>query len=112
MEINSLFSKLSLFKFSLLVLFVLVCLGISGETVKDGIGGGSLGQTGNNAVTIAEADGEMYYSQFLQATEGSGAGGKDMGVENGCGFSGRKEGSAFSSESGDSLRAILSDPVT
>ena len=94
------------------MLFVLVCLGISGEMVKDGIGGGSLGQTGNNAVTIAEADGEMYYSQYLQATEGSAAGGKDMGVENGCGFSGRKEVSAFSSESGDSLRAILSDPVT
>lgn len=87
--------------------------GISGEMVKDGIGGGGgLGQTGNNAVTIAEADGEMYYSQYLQGTGGSGAGGKDMGVENGCGFSGRKEISAFSSESGDSLRAILSDPVT
>lgn len=87
--------------------------GISGEMVKDGIGGGGgLGQTGNNAVTIAEADGEMYYSQYLQGTGGSGAGGKDMCVENGCGFSGRKEVSAFSSESGDSLRAILSDPVT
>lgn len=78
--------------------------------VKDG--GGSIGQTGNNTVTIAEPDGDMYYSQYLQATEGSGGAGKDMGVENGCGFSGRKEGSSFSCESGESLRAILSDPVT
>ncbi|CAK7339983.1 unnamed protein product, partial [Dovyalis caffra] len=89
--------------------------GISGEVMKDGIsgGGGGMGQTGNNAVTIAEADGEMYYSQYLQGTEGSGGGsGKDMSVENGCGFSGRKEVSSFLSESGESLRAILSDPVT
>ncbi|XP_015575762.2 U-box domain-containing protein 62 isoform X2 [Ricinus communis] len=80
--------------------------------MKDG--GGSIGQTGNNnnAVTIAEADGEIYYSQYLQANEGSGNGGKDMALENGCGFSGRKEASSFSSDSGDSLRAILSDPVT
>jgi len=110
---NLFFFKASLFPSSLLVLFVVACLGISGEMVKDGIGGGGgLGQTGNNAVTIAEADGEMYYSQYLQGTGGSGSGGKDMCVENGCGFSGRKEVSAFSSESGDSLRAILSDPVT
>lgn len=78
--------------------------------VKDG--GGGMGQAVNNAVTIAEPDGEMYYVQYLQATEGSSGGGKDMGVENGCGFSGRKEVSSFSSESGESLRAILSDPVT
>ncbi|KAJ8764057.1 hypothetical protein K2173_004949 [Erythroxylum novogranatense] len=79
--------------------------------VKDG--GSSMGHTSNNASdTVAEADGEMYYSQYLQATEGSGSGGKDMGINNGCGFSGRKELSACSAESGESLRAILSDPVT
>ncbi|XP_021626214.1 U-box domain-containing protein 62 isoform X2 [Manihot esculenta] len=86
--------------------------GATGELMAVKDGGGSIGQTGNNTVTIAEPDGDMYYSQYLQATEGSGGAGKDMGVENGCGFSGRKEGSSFSCESGESLRAILSDPVT
>ncbi|XWS74509.1 hypothetical protein CRYUN_Cryun01aG0004000 [Craigia yunnanensis] len=72
-----------------------------------------------NAVTIADPDGDIYYTQYLQGGEGSGGcgggnGQKDILVENGgggCGFSGRKDVS-FSSESGDSLRAILSDPVT
>ncbi|CAK9133698.1 unnamed protein product [Ilex paraguariensis] len=58
-----------------------------------------------NAVTIADPDGDLYYSQYLQGPEGSNAGQKDMLVENGYGFSGR-------SESGESLRAILSDPLT
>lgn len=90
--------------------------GASGEmvVVKDGGGRGSSigGQVSNNAVTIAEPEGDMYYSQFLQASEGPVSGGKDMGVDNGCGFSGRKEVSSFSNESGDSLRNILSDPIT
>ncbi|XP_050385088.1 U-box domain-containing protein 62-like isoform X2 [Argentina anserina] len=65
-----------------------------------------------NAVTVAESsDGDMYYSQYLQGSEGSAATQKDSVVENGCGFSGRKD-ALCSSESGDSLRAILSDPVT
>ncbi|KAB1217583.1 U-box domain-containing protein 62 [Morella rubra] len=74
-----------------------------------------------NAVTIAEPDGVLYYSQYLHGTEGSAAvaasaspsGHKDavVVVDNGCGFSGRKDVS-LSSESGESLRAILSDPVT
>lgn len=65
-----------------------------------------------NAVTIAEPEGDMYYSQFLQGPEGSAAPGqKEFIVENGCSFSGRKD-VADSSESGESLRAILSDPVT
>ena len=68
-----------------------------------------------NAVTIADPDGDIYYTQYLQGGEGSGGNGqKDSVVENGgggCGFSGRKDVS-FSSESGDSLWAILSDPVT
>lgn len=69
-----------------------------------------------NAVTIADADGEMYYSQYLQGTTvaevGPNAGQKDaMVVENGCGFSGRKEG-LYLGESGESLRVILSDPLT
>ncbi|XVE86067.1 hypothetical protein DITRI_Ditri18aG0006700 [Diplodiscus trichospermus] len=72
-----------------------------------------------NAVTIADPDGDIYYTQYLQGGEGSGGSGggngqKDIVVENGgggCGFSGRKDVS-FSSESGDCLRVILSDPVT
>eukprot|EP00262_Sarcandra_glabra_P003383 TRINITY_DN1405_c0_g1_i1.p1 TRINITY_DN1405_c0_g1~~TRINITY_DN1405_c0_g1_i1.p1 ORF type:complete len:445 (-),score=90.28 TRINITY_DN1405_c0_g1_i1:234-1568(-) len=62
-----------------------------------------------NAITIAEPD--MYYPQILQGPEGSPLAQKEMGVENGCGFSGRKD-VAMSIESGESLRVILSDPVT
>ncbi|XP_031271299.1 U-box domain-containing protein 62 [Pistacia vera] len=62
-------------------------------------------QTVNNSmVTVAEADGDVYYSQYLQGSnEGSsGSGQKDcVMVDNGCGISG----------SGDSLRTILSDPI-
>lgn len=73
----------------------------------------------HDAVTIAEPDGELYYSQYLQGTEGNSAvpasasGHKDAVVvaDNNCGFSGRKDVS-ISSESGESLRAILSDPIT
>uniref|UniRef100_A0A5B7ACY2 U-box domain-containing protein n=1 Tax=Davidia involucrata TaxID=16924 RepID=A0A5B7ACY2_DAVIN len=64
-----------------------------------------------NAVTIADPDGDLYYSQYLQGPEGSASGQKDVVVENGCGFSGRKDGS-YLSVSGESLRAILSDPST
>lgn len=83
-----------------------------------GVKEGNVGQSGNegsvdvrNAVTIASVDGDMYYNQYLQGSEGSNAGQKEMGFENGCGFSGRKEGH-YSSESGESLRTILSDPIT
>ncbi|KAI3757776.1 hypothetical protein L6452_05319 [Arctium lappa] len=71
------------------------------------------GQVGQyqNAVALVDRDGELYYSQYLHGGEGSGAGLKDVMVENGCGFSGRKDVS-YSGESGDSLRAILSDPLT
>ncbi|XP_022146865.1 U-box domain-containing protein 62 isoform X2 [Momordica charantia] len=64
-----------------------------------------------NAVTIAEPDGDAYYSQYLQGTEGSASGQKDLGMENGCGFNGRRDAS-ISSEPGESLRTILADPVT
>ena len=64
-----------------------------------------------NAVTIAETDCEEYYSHYLHGTEGSASAQKAMVGENGCGFSGRKD-VLYSSESGDSLKAILSDPVT
>ncbi|RYQ84658.1 hypothetical protein Ahy_B10g104116 isoform A [Arachis hypogaea] len=64
-----------------------------------------------SAVTIAETDCDEYYSHYLHGTEGSGSVQKVMVDENGCGFSGRKD-VLFSSESGESLRAILSDPVT
>ncbi|KAH7548245.1 hypothetical protein ACOSP7_032366 [Xanthoceras sorbifolium] len=68
---------------------------------------GNVIQTVNSGalVTVAEADGDLYYSQYLQGTtEGSsGSGQKEcVVVDNGCGISG----------SGDSLRAILADPVT
>uniref|UniRef100_A0A2P2LR92 Uncharacterized protein MANES_10G001500 n=2 Tax=Rhizophora mucronata TaxID=61149 RepID=A0A2P2LR92_RHIMU len=90
-------------------------VGSSGEgmVVKDG--GTPVGQNPSNAVvTVADPDGDLFYSQYLQATEASGGGRKEMnmGADNGCGFSGRKEVSSLSSDSGDSLRAILSDPVT
>ncbi|XP_058207379.1 U-box domain-containing protein 62 isoform X2 [Rhododendron vialii] len=65
----------------------------------------------HNAVTIADANGDLYYSQYPHGLEGSGSGQKGVGVENGCGGSGRKEGS-YSTESGESLRMILSDPLT
>ncbi|KAI6670240.1 hypothetical protein NL676_005125 [Syzygium grande] len=64
-----------------------------------------------NAVTIAEPDGELYYSQYLRG-EGSGRGQKDVvAVDSGCGFSGRKDG-LLSSDSGESFRDIFSDPLT
>ncbi|KAJ7959532.1 U-box domain-containing protein 62-like [Quillaja saponaria] len=63
-----------------------------------------------NAVTIAETDSDVYYSRYLQGTEGSASLQKDIVVENGCGFGGRKD--VYSSDSGESLRAILSDPLT
>ncbi|XAR71860.1 hypothetical protein NMG60_11018300 [Bertholletia excelsa] len=71
------------------------------------------GGVGNyqSAVTIADPDGDLFYSQYLQGPEGSSRGQKDIMAENGCGFSGRKE-SSYSSESGESLRVILSDPLT
>nr|TKS16541.1 hypothetical protein D5086_0000021890 [Populus alba] len=87
--------------------------GISGEMVKDGIGGGGgLGQTGNNAVTIAEADGEMYYSQYLQGTGGSVLVERIWVWKMAVDFLEGRRFQHFSSESGDSLRAILSAPVT
>lgn len=63
------------------------------------------------SVSVAETDCEEYYSQFLHGTEGSASVQKAMVDDNGCGFSGRKD-VMFSTESGESLRAILSDPVT
>ncbi|TKY73947.1 U-box domain-containing protein 62 [Spatholobus suberectus] len=63
-----------------------------------------------NSVTVAETDCEEYYSHYLQGAEGASVQ-KVMVDDNGCGFSGRKD-VGYSSESGESLRAILSDPVT
>ncbi|PPD85242.1 hypothetical protein GOBAR_DD17841 [Gossypium barbadense] len=86
---------------------------------EGGIGQGVReGNNYQNAVTIAGPDGDIYYTQFLLVGEGSAASGggngqKDILVENGggYGFSGRKD-VPFFSESGESLRDILSDPVT
>ncbi|KAL5710052.1 hypothetical protein ACHQM5_020662 [Ranunculus cassubicifolius] len=59
-------------------------------------------------VTLAEPD--LYYSHYLQGPERSAHGQKEMG-ENGCGVSGGKE-VCLSFDSGEPLRAILSDPIT
>lgn len=64
-----------------------------------------------NEIHVAEPDGDMCYSQYMQGSEGPGHGQKDVAGENGCGFSGRKD-SSTSSDPGDSLRAIFSDPIT
>lgn len=64
-----------------------------------------------SSVNVAETDCEEYYSHYLQGAEGSASMQKVMLDDNGCGFSGRKD-VVYSSESGESLRAILSDPVT
>lgn len=64
-------------------------------------------QTVNNTavVTVAEADGDVYYSPYLQGAEGSyGSGQKEGATMDGIGFG--------ISGSGESLRAILSDPIT
>ncbi|KAK6929571.1 hypothetical protein RJ641_005776 [Dillenia turbinata] len=71
----------------------------------------------HNAVTIAapEPDGKMYYShsQYLHApaTEGSNSCHKETACENGAGFSHPRD-AHLSTEPGESLRTILSDPIT
>ncbi|RVW42465.1 U-box domain-containing protein 62 [Vitis vinifera] len=50
-------------------------------------------------------------SPIFAGPGGSAPGQKELAVENGCGFSGRKDVS-LSTESGESLKAILSDPLT
>ncbi|KAL7253557.1 hypothetical protein ACSBR1_007983 [Camellia fascicularis] len=60
-----------------------------------------------NEVTIADPDRDLYHSYYLQGPEGLSNGQKGIVV----GFSGRKEGS-YSSESGESLWVVLSDPLT
>ncbi|KNA18924.1 hypothetical protein SOVF_066230 isoform A [Spinacia oleracea] len=62
-------------------------------------------------VTVAEHDGDMYYMQLLQGTEGSNQAQKDIAGDNGCGFNGRRDSPA-TSDPGESLRAIFSDPIT
>lgn len=74
---------------------------------------GQEGRIGNlqKLVTIAEHDGDMYYSQLLQGTEGPSQVQKDIAGDNGCTFSGRRDGSG-SSDPAETLRAIFSDPIT
>ncbi|XP_021758235.1 U-box domain-containing protein 62-like [Chenopodium quinoa] len=72
------------------------------------------GRVGNyqKMVTVAEHDGgDVYYMQLLQGTEGCSQGQKDIAGDNGCGFNGRKD-IATTSDPGESLRAIFSDPIT
>lgn len=87
-----------------------------GQLVHNNVSGGDedhrqegLGKS-QNSVTVVETDCEEYYSHYLQGGEGASVQ-KVMVDDNGCGFSGRKD-AMYSSESGESLRAILSDPVT
>uniref|UniRef100_A0A0A0LIQ7 U-box domain-containing protein n=1 Tax=Cucumis sativus TaxID=3659 RepID=A0A0A0LIQ7_CUCSA len=84
-------------------------VGSSGATQSENNPQGRLGNY-PNAVTVAEPDSEAYYSQYLQSNEGSASGQKNLSMENGCGF-GRRDVS-FSGEPGESLRSILTDPVT
>ncbi|PIN19091.1 hypothetical protein CDL12_08231 [Handroanthus impetiginosus] len=90
---------------------------ISALGIKDGNmaqGGNESNNDNNKSGDVRNASSsEMYYSHFLNGVEGpsSSSGQKDVVVENGCGFSGRKDGS-YLSDSGESLRAILSDPIT
>ncbi|CAA2957890.1 Hypothetical predicted protein [Olea europaea subsp. europaea] len=68
----------------------------------------------NNSIEARNIGEEVYYAHYLHGAEGlsSSSGQKDiMTVENGCGNSKRKE-SCYSSESQESLRTILSDPLT
>lgn len=78
------------------------------------VGGSLCGSRGNQLVTIAGTDSDMYYSQqYLQGQQGSTSmGQKDVSLgENGCRLRGRKD-SLYSTESGESLRKVLSDPLT
>lgn len=88
-----------------------------GQLVLSNVNGGGdedhrqegLGKS-QNSVTVAETDCEEYYSHYLQGADGA-SGHKVMVDDGGCGFSGRKD-AMYSTESGESLRNILSDPVT
>ncbi|KAI3458466.1 hypothetical protein Pfo_015129 [Paulownia fortunei] len=90
---------------------------ISALGIKEGNAGQSGNESNNENNSSGEVGnargGEMYYTQYLNSAEGpsSSSGRKDIVVEHGCGFSGRKEDS-YLSESGESLGPILSDPLT
>ncbi|KAL2549922.1 U-box domain-containing protein 62 [Forsythia ovata] len=90
----------------------LSALGIKeGNSFQIGNGGSNDNINSSEARNIGE---EVYYAQYLHGAEGlnSTSGQKDISaVENGCGNSRRKE-SCYSSESQESLRTILSDPLT
>ncbi|CAN0827454.1 U-box domain-containing protein 62 [Linum grandiflorum] len=76
--------------------------------LKDGGDGlGQIGRTANAGVTTANLDGEIFSSRYLETGDGSSGRSKEIG-----GDSNRKDCSSLSNESGESLRAILSDPVT
>ncbi|XP_074280528.1 uncharacterized protein LOC141605590 [Silene latifolia] len=76
-------------------------------------GNGQKGRFGpfNQMVTVAEHVSDMYHTSSLPGTEGSSQGQKDAHRDNGCGFSGRKDGFSFC-DPAESLRAIFSDPIT
>ncbi|KAL2248983.1 UNVERIFIED_CONTAM: U-box domain-containing protein 62 [Sesamum indicum] len=87
-----------------------------------GIKEGNMAQSGNDSNNGNNSSGEvrnassseLYYTQYLNGAEGPSSSSRqkdNLVMENGCGFSGRKEGS-YLCDSGESLRAILSDPIT
>ncbi|KAK1399748.1 U-box domain-containing protein 62 [Heracleum sosnowskyi] len=93
-----------------------VATGSDGNDMGDcnNVGGSLCGNRGDQSVTIAGTDADMYYSQrYVQVQEGSTSmGQKDVSLgENGGGLSGRKD-VLYSTESGESLRKVLSDPLT
>ncbi|KAL0359106.1 UNVERIFIED_CONTAM: U-box domain-containing protein 62 [Sesamum angustifolium] len=90
--------------------------------ISDGIKEGNMAQSGNDSNNGNNSSGEvrnassseLYYTQYLNGAEGPSSSSRqkdNLVMENGCGFSGRKEGS-YLCDSGESLRAILSDPIT
>ncbi|KAL3650351.1 hypothetical protein CASFOL_006754 [Castilleja foliolosa] len=81
---------------------------------KDGNNESNNGNNENGCDMRNASSGEMYYSQYLNGPEGpsSSSGQKDiLMLENVCGFSGSKE-SSYRSDCRESLRVILSDPIT
>lgn len=70
------------------------------------------GPTSNYDSAIPISNQDMYYSQMMQNSDGPSLARKEVGGENGCGFSGRKDVIALFVELGESLKAILSDPIT
>lgn len=96
-------------------LFSVVLLGFKDGNMAQSGNESTIDNGSNRSDELRNASGgEMCYSQYINGVEGpsSSSGQKDIAaLENGCGFRGSKDGSCLS-ESGESLRVILSDPLT